>query len=101
MNVITSTPTLHFSLAQLLHRKLTLENLYWTVFESEAEREDNGRQFVQLMQEQLSKPATEVGHHPCVCVMGTVVAAFQVFQTGSREYIYGVTIGIEHVKGKP
>lgn len=39
--------------------KLTLENLYWTVFESEAEREDNGRQFVQLMQEQLSKPATE------------------------------------------
>lgn len=41
-------------------RKLTLENLYWYVFADEKEREDHGLQFVQLVQEQLSKPATEV-----------------------------------------
>jgi hypothetical protein len=39
--------------------KLTLEYLYWCVFQNEGEREDNGRQFVQLVQEQLSKPAIE------------------------------------------
>ena len=41
-------------------RKLTLESLYWTAFDSEEERATHGRQFVQLVQEQLSKPVTEV-----------------------------------------
>ena len=45
-------------------RKLTLENLYWSVFESEEERENNGRQFVQLVQEQLTKPTAEVSPTP-------------------------------------
>ena len=39
-----------------------MENLYWSEFENEAERENNGRQFVQLVQEQLAKPAGEVSH---------------------------------------
>ena len=43
-------------------RKLTLENLYWSEFEREEERENNGRQFVQLVQEQLTKPTAEVRH---------------------------------------
>ena len=41
-------------------RKLTLETMYWSVFEREEERENNGRQFVQLVQEQLTKPTAEV-----------------------------------------
>lgn len=48
------------SLSPCLSRKLTLENLYWYVFADEKDREDHGLQFVQLVQEQLSKPATEV-----------------------------------------
>ena len=61
------TLTLPHSSLPTPHRKLTLENLYWSVFESESEREDNGRQFVQLVQEQLSKPSAEVGHCHSVC----------------------------------
>ena len=37
-----------------------MENLYWCVFESNEERENNGRQFVQLVQEQLSRSTAEV-----------------------------------------
>ncbi len=54
-------------------RKLTLENLYWTIFDNEEERANTGKQFVQLVQEQLAKPAAEVGligwpvHNSTVC----------------------------------
>ena len=74
MNVITHVikssplpPSLPPSLP--VCRKLTLETLYWSVFQNEAERNDNARQFVQLVQEQLSKPATEVSlptETPCL-----------------------------------
>jgi len=39
--------------------KLTLQSLSWTVFDKEAEKEAVGRQFVQLVQEQLTKPVGE------------------------------------------
>jgi len=42
-----------------MHRKLTLQSLSWTVFDKEAEKEAVGRQFVQLVQEQLTKPVGE------------------------------------------
>ena len=38
--------------------KLTLQSLLWTVFDKEEEKEMVGRQFVQLVQEQLTKTTT-------------------------------------------
>ena len=66
LSLFLSVHTLSLSLPSLSpsplcpNRKLTLENLYWSVFDRAEERENNGRQFVQLVQEQLSKPTTEV-----------------------------------------
>ena len=52
-----------YTLRSTLRRQLTLENMHWSVFENEEEREDSGCHFVQLVQEQLSKPSREVCHY--------------------------------------
>jgi hypothetical protein len=57
--VVSSTPKANVIQKFHFGMKLTLENLYWSVFERAEERENNGRQFVQLVQEQLTKPTTE------------------------------------------
>ncbi len=40
-------------------RKLTLEGLSWTVFDKDEDRDTAGRQFVQLIQDLLTKPVGE------------------------------------------